>query len=191
MWNLAKGKRFLPEISLKRLKEFYKTENNAKAKLRLLAAIHRKNSKSIDAICELLEKPKTTIHRWLNNFQKKGIKAKNSTKQPGRNPQLNLTQREKLIKDLERGPPFNKNGLWSTKEVLDLLKKKYGVFFVPQHVWRIITALGFTLQRPRKRHHESASDEEIAEFKKKQNGKHIITERKDLLWAHRMKQHSA
>ena len=190
MWKLTKGKKFLLETSLEALRKLYHKENNAKSKLRLLATIHRKNGKSIDDICEQLEKPKTTIHRWLNNFQDNGLNSKDSIKQPGRTPILTPKQRNGLVRELELGPHYNKNGLWSTKEVKDLLKRKYHVNYVNQHVWRIIISLGFTLQRPRKRHYKSASDTEIENFKKKQGELQDTTERRVLSWAHKTKRHS-
>ena len=56
MWQLPKSKEFLPEVSSLRLQKLYDTEKNAKAKIRLLSAIHRKKGKSIDAISYLLKK---------------------------------------------------------------------------------------------------------------------------------------
>jgi transposase len=191
MWKLTKGKEFLPNISLKILQRMYDNEKNAKSKLRLLSAIHRKRGKSIDEIAYLLSKPRRTIHGWLTRFQKRGIDGKDSIKQPGRPATLKLTQRKNLVKDLERGPPHNPTGLWSTKELKELLKRKYHVDFVNQHIWRLLISLGFSMQRPRKRHYQRPSDEEIAQFKKKLNEKQSTTVRKDLLWAHKMKQHSA
>lgn len=191
MWKLTKGNTFLPKISLKRLQKMYDTEKNAKPKLRLLSTVHRKSGKSIDEIAYLLSKPRRTIHGWLTKFQQRGIDGKDSIKQSGRPATLTLTQRKNLVKDLERGPPHNRTGLWSTKELKDLLKRKYKVEFVNQHIWRLLVSLGFSMQRPRKRHYKKPSEEEIATFKKKQNEKSDIIERKDLLWAHKMRQHLA
>ena len=191
MWNLTKGNEFLPDISVNRLKTMYDKETNAKAKLRLLCALHRKKEKSIDEISSLLSKPRKTIHGWITIFQKRGIQGKDSIKQSGRPATLTLTQRKNLVKDLERGPPHNRTGLWSTKELKDLLKRKYRVEFVNQHIWRLLVSLGFSMQRPRKRHYQRPSDEEIDQFKKKLNEKQDIIVRKDLLWAHKMRQHSA
>lgn len=188
MWKLAKGSTFLPKISLKRLQKIYDKEKNAKSKLRLLSAVHRKRGKSIDEIAYLLSKPRRTIHGWLTRFQKRGIDGKDSIKQSGRPATLTLTQRKNLVKDLERGPPHNQTGLWSTKELKDLLKRKYNVEFVNQHIWRLLVSLGFSMQRPRKQHYKRPKEEEITAFKKKQEEKLDITVRKDLLWAHRMRQ---
>ena len=191
MWKLTKGNTFLPKISLKKLQKMYDTEKNAKSKLRLLSAVHRKRGKSIDEIAYILSKPRRTIHGWLTRFQKRGLGGKDSIKQSGRPATLTLTQRKNLVKDLERGPPHNISGLWSTKELRDLLKRKYYVEFVNQHVWRMLVSLGFSMQRPRKQHYQKPSNEDIAQFKKKLDEKQDIIGEKGLLWAHKMKQHSA
>ncbi|MEK7789221.1 MAG: winged helix-turn-helix domain-containing protein [Planctomycetota bacterium] len=191
MWTLSKGKYFLPTTSVNQLQKLYDKEKNVKAKLCLLSAVHRKKGKSIDEIAYLLSKPRRTIHGWLTRFQKRGISGKDSIKQSGRPATLTLTQRKNLVKDLERGPPYNPTGLWSTKELKDLLKRKYQVEFVNQHVWRLLVSLDFSMQRPRKQHYQKPSNEEIVQFKKKLDEKRDITVRKDLLWAHRMRQPSA
>ena len=191
MWHLEKGSEFLPAISVKKLKQMYKKENNSKAKLRLLSAIHRKSGKSLDDVARLLEKPRRTVHGWLTNFQERGISAKDSVKQSGRPSTLTASQMKALVKALEKGPPHNPKGLWNTKEVREFIQKKYKISFVPQHIWRILIALGFSLQTPRKNHYKSASIVEIDAFKKRLDGKQNTTERKVLLWPQKMKQHLA
>lgn len=191
MWNLDKGKVFLPKTSVKELKQLYNKEKNSKSKLRLLAAIHRKKGKSLDDISRLLEKPRRTVHGWLTYFQERGVSAKDSVKQTGRRPVLTTKQVRELVKILENGPPHNPRGLWTTKEVREFIRSKYGISFVPQHVWRILIAFGFTLQRPRKKHHKTASVEEIERFKKSQGSKQGISERKVLLWPQKTRQHLA
>lgn len=191
MWNLDKGNVFLPNTSIKELKQLYRKERDSKAKLRLLAAIHRKKGKSLDDISRLLEKPRRTVHGWLTYFQERGVSAKDSVKQTGRRPVLTTKQVRELVKILEKGPPHNPRGLWTTKEVREFIRRKYGISFVPQHVWRILIAFGFTLQRPRKRHHKTASKEEIERFKKSQDAKQGTTERKVLLWPQKTRQHLA
>jgi len=186
-----KGKAFLPETSLRQIRLLYNVEKTAKAKLRLLTAIHRKNGKSIDEIAYLLSKSRRTIHGWLTRFQERGIDGKDSIKQSGRPATMTLKQRKNLVEDLERGPPHNPSGLWTTKDIKKLLKRKYHVEFVSQHIWRLLISLGFSMQRPRKRHYQRPSDEEITQFKKKLDEKHDTIARKGLLWARKMRQPSA
>ena len=188
MWTLLKGKYFLPTNSVNQLQNLYDEEKNAKAKLRLLSAVHRKKGKSIDEIASLLSKSRRTIHGWLVRFQQRGINAKDGIKQSGRPVELTIKQRKKLLKTLERGPPHNPSGLWSTKEVRELITKKFKRTYVKQHVWRLLVSVGFSMQRPRKRHYQHPSEEDIARFKKKLDEKQNIIVRKDLLWAHKMKQ---
>jgi transposase len=188
MWTLLKGKHFLAAISVNQLQKLYDNERNAKAKLRLLSAVHRKKGKSIDEIAYLLSKPRRTIHGWLVRFQQRGINAKDGIKQSGRPVELTIKQRKKLLKILERGPPHNQSGLWSTKEVRKLITKQFKRTYVKQHVWRLLVSVGFSMQRPRKRHYQRPSEKEIARFKKKLDEKQNIIVRKDLLWAHKMKQ---
>ena len=191
MWTLPKKGQFLPDVSLRLVKMLYAQEQHPKAKLRLLAAIHRKQGKSIDFIASSLSRPRNTVHGWLRRFVERGISGKDSKKQPGRPTELTLKQREQLVKILERGPPYNPTGLWTSKEIRALIATKFKRTYVKQHIWRLMVALGFTMQRPRKRHYQRPSDDELRQFKKKRGEKHDIIVRKDLLWARRMKLPSA
>lgn len=180
MWSLPNGANFLPEVSTNRLRSMYAAEQHPKSKLRLLAATHRRAGKSIDEIAYMLSKPRRTVHGWLTRFAERGITAKDAIRQPGRPSQLTLAQRRQLVKDLEHGPPHNTTGLWSTKDVQELLRRKYKVVFVKQHVWRMLDQLGFSMLRPRKAHHRKADAATIAAFKKKRADWCESTDDKDL-----------
>jgi len=187
MWNLQKGVQFLPSTTIRQLQKIYKQETKAKPKMRLLAAIHRKKGKSLDGIAYHVNASRNTVHGWLRNFSLRGIQAKDSIKQTGRPVSMTPAKRKQLIKDLERGPPHNASGLWTTKEVMHLLGRKYKQKYAKQHVWRLLVSLGFSLQRPRKQHYLSPSEEELAQFKKKPGDRQDITGERGLLWARRMK----
>ena len=159
--------------------------------MRLLAAIHRKKGKSLDDIAYHVNAWRNTVHGWLRNFSFRGVKAKDSIRQTGRPVSMTLGQRKKLVKDLERGPPHNSSGLWTTKEVMGLLEEKYKQKYVKQHVWRLLVSLGFSLQRPRKQHYLRPSGEELAVFKKKLDDNQDTIGEKGLLWARKMKQPTA
>ncbi len=191
MWSLPKDDEFLPSVPMARLQRMYDGEVKAKPKVRLLSAIHRKRGKSIDDIALLVRASRNTVHSWLRKFVERGIDGKDSIKQTGRPTLLSLRQRKQLVKRLERGAPHSNSGLWSTKEVRELIRKEFGIKFVPQHVWRILVGCGFSLQVPRPRHYKTASPEEIERFKKKPKDKSSITGRKVLSWAAKMRQHSA
>lgn len=164
MWNLPKGEDFLPNNSLQKLERLYATENRAKPKIRLLCAIHRKKAASLDDIAEITNLKRATVHSILRRFQERGINGKDAIKQTGRPPFLTLKQRKEIVRQLEKGPPKNRTGLWSTKEVQEFIKQKYGVKYTNVHVWELLRALGFTVQKPRPRHRKAPDAEEVERF---------------------------
>lgn len=191
MWSLPSGPRFLPDVSTRQLRLMYADEQHPKSKLRLLAAVHRRQGKSIDKIAYMTSKSRRTVHGWLTRFTERGIEAKDARRQTGRPAQLTLAQKRQLISDLERGPPNNATGLWSTKEVQGLLRRKYQVVFVKQHVWRMLDQLGFSMLRPRKQHYRRADAETIAAFKKKRDAWCANTDGDILSLLPKTKRHSA
>ena len=166
MWQLKRGHVFLSYVSVQRLQKMYVREQNAKAKLRLLAAIRRKKGESLDDIASALEKPRRTIHGWLTRFEQRRLKAVYDKKQPGRKPKLATSQLRKLRRDLIRGPPHVPGRLWTTKIVGEHIRRKYGIVYKYDNVYRLLCALGFTVQKPRPQHYKSDKDVQ-ARFKKK------------------------
>ena len=179
MWKLPKGDDFLPGVSTQELRRMFKTEQNAKPKVRVLCAIHRKEGKSIDDIAGFTNMKRRTVHETLTRFVERGIEAKDSIKQDGRPAKLTEKQRQDLIKKLEIGPPYNRTGLWTTKEVRDLIRKDFGVKYTKTHVWELLKVAGFSLQRPRPRHYKAPSKKEITRFKKRLACWRNITGKKD------------
>ncbi len=179
MWNLPKGEMFLPRVELKKLREMYAAEQKAKPKVRLLCAIRRKKGESIDNIAEGTDLKRRTVHAILRRFCDRGVDAKNSIKQDGRPSFLTIRQRKSLVKHLERrGPVGNAGGLWTTKEVKEYIRKRYGVKYTSVHVWELLQALWFTVQKPRPRHYKHPDDVEIDRFKKKLPGWYAIIARR-------------
>jgi len=178
MWNLDRGGGFLPSISLQKLRNAYEIEQNARAKVRLLCAIHRKQGERIDAIMRMANLSKSTVHDILHRFAERGIAGKDGIKQSGRPCQLTLAQRKDLAKRLLRGPPNDESGLWTTKEVRAFIKEKYGVEYAHAHIWLILKAGGFSMQKPRNRHYKAATPQVKADFKKRLPGWHAIIGRK-------------
>jgi len=119
------------------------------------------------------------VHEILRRFDERGIEGKDSIKQTGQPFHLTLPQRKELAQKLQRGPPNNESGLWTTKEVQAFIKKKYGITYVHTHVWEILKAGGFSLQKPRNRHYKAATPQVKADFKKKLPGWHAIIAGKD------------
>jgi transposase len=181
MWDLPKGDQFLPRLELTQLQNIYTQEQRTKPKLRLLCAIRRKKGDSIDEIVEATNLKRTTVHDILHRFCEKGVVAKDAVKQKGRTPFLTSRQRKSLIKHLERrGPPGNRGGLWTTKEVREYIRRRYDVKYTHVHVWELLQALGFSVKKPRPRHYKHPDDVEVNKLKKKLPGWYALIDKEAL-----------
>lgn len=173
---IKKGDGFLQNISKEELKKLYRDEKNAKAKLRLLAAIQRKEGKTLDDISSYLQKPKTTIHDWLQRIENKGLKNLYDIKQPGKPPRLSeneLKELEMILDEspLKQGIPFV---LWMTNLVQYIILKNFNKKFEVRQIRNIVKKIDFTLQTPRQEH-VKANKKLQEEFKKKLKLKFNIT----------------
>lgn len=165
MWRLKKGDLFLPGVSLVDLKRLYGLEASPKGKLRLLAAIHRKEGDSLDAIVRKLQLPRRTVHGWLQRFEEHGLNGVKDVKQPGRPPMLSETQLKELRRDLIKGPRKGSGVLWTTRKVSEHVEKKFEVKYTARHMVRLLHKIGFSVQKPRPRHYKANAGEQAA-FKK-------------------------
>lgn len=174
MWQLKRGSAFLPSVSLKRLQDLYGQEQNVKAKLRLLAAIRRKKGESIDDIAYAIEKPRRTIHGWLQRFEQRRLKGIYDEKQSGRPPKLTRPQLKKLRRELIKGPAHVPGRLWTVRLVNEHLRRNYGINYERKHVTVVLRGLGFSVQMPRPQHYKSDKYAQ-QRFKKKRDESAIST----------------
>lgn len=164
-WHLAKGNDFLPEFSVDELRQMQRQEKQAKAKLRLLVALKRKEGLSFDSIAMQFEMKRITVNKLLHRFQDKGISAKEDEKRSGRPKELSKAQLKNLRNRLIAGPRKGQNPLWTTKMVMACVEKKYGKKYTARHMRRLLRQLGFSVQKPRPRHYETDLKEQT-HFKK-------------------------
>lgn len=173
---IKKGEKFLPEFSKAELTKLYQKEKNAKAKLRLLATILRKEGKSLDFISESVQTPKTTVHDWLKRLESEGLDGLIDNSRPGRPSWLSQEQKEELEKMLsgspeEQGIPFK---IWTTSLVQYIIHELFNVTYKPRNVQKLVKKLGFAIKVPRSRN-KKASTKAQEEFKKKLKLKYGIT----------------
>lgn len=171
MWT-KRGNAFLAGVSLDHVKQWYKYEKNAKAKIRLLIVIKRKEGKSLTDISRETNQPKTNISRWLKRIEKKGFNGIYDIKQSGRPPKLTKKQKEKLKKILSKSPlkqniPFT---LWTSSLVQFIVHKLFNISYKLRNIEYLVKKLGFTFQKPRPRHKKANKKAQEAfkkNFKKK------------------------
>lgn len=82
----------------------------------------------------------------------------------GRKPHLDTEAAQTLDAALRASPADG--GLWTAPKVAAWIEARTGIRVPRSTAWRYMQRLGFTLQVPRPRHRQRASEEEQAMFKK-------------------------
>jgi transposase len=109
---------------------------------------------------------RTTAMRWYRAWIKRGKKDL-APLQRGRPNRLTKAKLERIEKALLQGAPahgFNSE-LWTLERVAQVIERVADVHYHPGHVWRVLRALGWSLQKPTTRARER-DEREIARWKK-------------------------
>ncbi len=170
--KVSSGNQFMKGTSINFLRKACKNERNAKAKIRLKAAILRKQDMRYSQICISLDIIPSTLSNWLNQMNREGISASHRKKYSGSRCFLDKKQLVSLRDDLISGPEkfgFNQF-MWSTRMVITHVNKKYNILYSARGMRELLHRIGFSSKKPRQTHHKSASKEEQTRFKKTQKG---------------------
>jgi transposase len=106
----------------------------------------------------------TTLARRYNRLGAAGVADQRIEPMPSPPPTLSAKQAQALATAL-RGPAPD-GGLWTSPKVAAWIKQKTGKAVHKTTAWRAMRAAGFTLQVPRPRHQQTATEAEQAAFKK-------------------------
>lgn len=106
----------------------------------------------------------TNLARRYNGLGAAGVSDQRGEVNCGVKPTLNPKQALALDAAL-RGPAPD-GGLWTSPKVAAWIKKKTGHEVHPTTAWRAMKAAGFSLQVPRPRHGQVATDKVQTAFKK-------------------------
>lgn len=111
---------------------------------------------SIAEVAEVVEASTSAVGRWKQTVEQEGLEGLNSKPAPGRPPRLSSTERRQLEELLRKGP--RAAGLttdaWTCPRIAWLIQQQFGVEYHPDHVRRILEALGWSCQRPEQRARE-------------------------------------
>lgn len=91
---------------------------------------------------------------WLENWNEKGLEGLRPNYAGGRPPELTQEKKEELKKILE------KRDDWTTKEVRELIKNKFGVEYSIRHVSRILKSFGMKYAKPYQQDYRRAENAE-------------------------------
>ena len=91
-----------------------------------------------------------SVGRWRAAARKGGVKALAAKPVPGRPPKLSARRRKRLLDLLGQGPTRHgfATELWTLGRVAEVIERRFGVSYHPSQVWRILTQLGWSCQKP-------------------------------------------
>jgi len=171
MSRVPAGDDFLSGFTQEQLSRMYHNEKQAKAKVRLLAAILRKEGLTLKEISKRISQPFTTVGDWLRRMHEEGIERCYSIKQEGRPSKLTEEQVKELQhiisrSPLEQGIPF---AIWTTRVVRDFIGQKYGIFYKNRQTRNILCRMKMSPQKPRPSHRKA--NKKLQDAFKKTSGK--------------------
>jgi transposase len=95
----------------------------------------------------------SSVFRWWQTYRRNGTRGLDAKPTPGRSPRLSTRQKRQLVKLLTRGAlrAGYRTDLWTLSRVTELIHQQFGVRYHPAHVWKVLTALGWSCQKPERR----------------------------------------
>jgi transposase len=132
-----------------------------------------KNGYTLSVVAKKLGCSPGSVFLWRQMYQQGGEDAMKPKPAPGRPPKLTPGQKKALTRILLKGPLSlgYHTDLWTQRRVAEVIEKRFGIGYHPNHLWRFLTALGWSCQKPEKRARER--DEKAIQHWKRYEWLHI------------------
>jgi len=129
-------------------------------KKRVLAGRLLLNGKKPAEVALAVGVARQTVYTWKALLDEGGIDALRSAPSRGRPPRLDETELKSLRRVLLQKPTEHGFGteLWTLKRVGVVIQRMYDVKFGQTQIWRLLGALGFSVQKPDRRAIERNED---------------------------------
>ena len=108
------------------------------------------------AVARRLHVSRQSVSRWYQQWKRGGPEALRAAGRAGRKPRLSGAQQAQLDAALRRGARAHgfPTELWTLPRIAQVIRAQTGVQYHPGHVWKLLRALHWTLQRPARRARE-------------------------------------
>lgn len=108
---------------------------------------------ALSAIARAVGASVSSVFRWAEAYRKQGLHGLRPRPTPGRPSSLSVAQKKRLAALLMKGPLTRgyQTDLWTLKRVAQLIHQQFGVRYHPCHVWKLLTQLGWSCQKPERR----------------------------------------
>lgn len=120
----------------------------------------------------------SSVFLWREAFRTRGEAGLKPKPVPGRPTRLSQRHQRALARVLVRGAVKvgYATDLWTTRRVAEVIRKRFGVAYHPNHLWRLLRGLGWSCQKPETRARER--DEAAIAHWKRYRWPHIKKRRK-------------
>lgn len=108
-----------------------------------------------------LKVSRMSISRWYRQGKKSGTDALKAAPRAGRKPLLNARHLQRVQSALRKGARAHgfSADLWTLPRVAAVIERISGVEYHPGHVWRILGAMNWTVQKPAQQAKERNPDQ--------------------------------
>jgi transposase len=133
-------------------RDFNALEQRRKQAARLFAA----GKLMLAAISRQLRVSRQSVSRWYRQWKRSGSAGLKGAGRAGRKPRLDKKQLWRVDVALRKGARANgfNTDLWTLPRVAMVIERVTGVHYHPGHVWKVLGAMEWTLQRPAKQARE-------------------------------------
>jgi transposase len=108
---------------------------------------------SVTEVARRLGCSHSSVILWREAVRRRGLTALQARPASGRPPKLTARQRAKVPRLLLRGAVAwgFETQLWTTRRIATVIEREWGVRFHRAHVGRLLSALGWSCQKPERR----------------------------------------
>jgi transposase len=128
-----------------------KMDREALAEMRMRAVQSIRRGESPEKVAEIFGVNRVTVYGWLNRFATGGWSGLKRRKAPGREPTLDAHQMRTLYYVLVDSTPEQMKfpfALWTSRLVMEFIRRRFHVKLSRVTVNRILARLGFSFQKP-------------------------------------------
>lgn len=138
--------------SLLGLKRQAERDGQARVARRLHAIVLNMDGRSSGEIATVLDVARSNVSQWLANYEREGLEALLEGPRPGRPNGLGGHHLKALKDIVDSGPVAYgfTGGVWTSPMVARVIAEEFGRTYHPGHVRKILYALDYSVQRPRR-----------------------------------------
>lgn len=133
---------------------------------RLAARLFAQGKLALASIARQLKASRQSVSRWYRRWQQDGAQAMQGAGRAGRMPRLSPRQLRSVAAALRKGASSHgfSADLWTLPRVAEVIKRMTGVKYHPGHVWKVLGAMNWTVQKP-ERQAKERSEEKVTYWK--------------------------